>query len=257
MTEITASETICKNCNQTFTKHYCNGCGQKKASRITNAHLVHEIMHVALHADKGIFPFIQRLILSPGLMAREFADGKRKIFNPIQFLVLSLGFVILLMSLTHFYENIELWQSKNLYAAPPNMKAMQEKLKGFNTFIQKNGNIIILILMPIFAFFSKLLFNKKDSNYAEHLMIIVFALSLSNVITGAMLLTSYFIGFSVVTILVTTFIITVTSLGLTYKQYYKIKWFTAFWKSTVVYSLTMLVQIILSAIISAFILILT
>ena len=254
MSEINVSENTCKNCNHTFTKQYCNGCGQKNASRITNAHLIHEVMHAVLHADMGIFPFIKRLVLSPGILAKEYIDGKRKIFNPIQFLVLSVGFVILLMTLTHFYESIEMLQEKTLTDTSPNMKAMQEKLKGFQSFIQKNGNIIILILMPIFAFFGKLLFKKHDNNYAEHLMISVFAVSLSNLLTLIMLICSYFIGFNLTTILVATFCTTVGSFCLTYKQFYKINFITAFWKSITVYLLTMFVQIAISAIISSCIL---
>ena len=250
MPEITPTEYTCKNCNHTFTKNYCNGCGQKKASRITNAHLVHEVLHATLHADKGIFPFIKRLVLSPGIVAREYVDGSRKIFNPMQFLILSIGFVILLMSLTHYYEMIEVLQAETLKETPAHMKEVQEKLKGVNTFIQKNSNLLILILMPFFAFFGKLLFKKEQHNYAEHLMIAVFAVCLSNMLTGAMLLFSYFFEFSLTTILVCTFLFTTLSLWLTYQQFYRMNWFTALWKSLTIYLLTMLIQVAISGIIS-------
>jgi hypothetical protein len=245
MPENTSAEYTCKNCNHTFTKNYCNGCGQKKASRITNAHLVHEVVHATLHADKGIFPFMKRLVLSPGIIAREFIDGNRKIFNPMQFLVLSIGFVILLMSLTHFYESIELLQEETLKNAPPHMKEAQEKIKGFQTFIQKNSNLIILVLMPVFAFFGKLLFKKQQHNYAEHLMIAVFAMCLSNVLTGVMLIFSYFFVFSMPIILACTVLSTTVSFWLTYKQFYQMNWFTAFWKSMTVYISTMLIYIVI------------
>ncbi len=256
MSEINLSENICRNCNHTFTKNYCNGCGQKNASRINSAHLVHEVMHVALHADMGVFPFVKKLIVSPGLLAKEYVDGKRKIFNPLQFLVLSVGLVMLLMSITHFYHNVELWQAKNLAATPPNMKEAEEKVKGFQSLIQKNGNVIILILMPIFAFFAKLLFKKQENNFAEHLMIAVFAVSMSNVLTSLMLIGGYFIEFNIVTILAMTFIITITSFTLTYKQFYRINWFTAIFKSLAIYLLAMLIEVAISAIISACILLL-
>jgi hypothetical protein len=253
MSEITPTEYTCTNCNQTFTKNFCNGCGQKKVSRITNAHLVHEVMHVALHADKGIFPFMKRLVLSPGIIAREFIEGKRKIFNPLQFLVLSVGFVIVLMSLTHFYESIEILHAESLREAPPEMKASQEKLKGFMLFIQKNSNFIILVLLPIFAFFGKVLFKKQQHNYAEHLMIAVFAMCLSNVLTGVMLVFSYFFAFGIPTILASTVVFSTVSLWFTYKQFYQMNWFTAFWKSISVYLLTMLIYIVIIAIITVFI----
>lgn len=254
MPEITASENICKNCNHTFTKHYCNGCGQKKATRITTEHLAHEVMHATLHADKGIFPFISRLILSPGLIAREYIDGKRKIFNPVQFLMLSIGFVIALMSITHFYENVEIWQSKSTAG---NSSAMQQKLIGYDSFIKKNGNILVIFLIPIFAFFGKMVFSKQNHNYAEHIMLSVFVISLSNILTGVMLALNYFVGLAPMWVIVCTLFITIFSFFLTYKQFYQINWFKALWKSIIMYSLAMIAYMILTIIIMVFILFFT
>ncbi len=252
MADINASENTCKNCNYTFTKQYCNGCGQKNAERITVTHLTHDVMHAVLHADKGIFPYIKRLILSPGVMAREYVAGKRKMFNPMQFLMLSIGFVILLMTFTHFYEKIELFQVQSM---PENPQDVQEKLKGFDTFVKKNSNIIVFFLLPIFALFGYVLFNKQKNNYAEHLMLSVFAVSLSNVLTAVMLVSFYFMGLGVMPILISTLLFTIVSFFLTYKQFYQVNWFHALWKSLVIYLLTMIVYMMLSMVVVIFILI--
>jgi len=258
MSETSNTENYCKNCNHTFTKQYCNGCGQKNAHRITIPHLGHEVMHATLHADKGIFPFMKRILVSPGIMAKEYIDGKRKTFNPMQFLMLSIAFVILMMTLTHFYERVELWEAQSISADQSAAQAkMQEKLKGFNTFIKKNGNLMVLFLMPIFAFFGSLLFRKRNNNYAEHLMISVFAICLSNMLTAIMLTTYYFLGVGVTPIVVSTLAITVFSFFLTYKQFYQLAWFQAVWRSITVYSLTMIVYVILAFVVTVFILVFT
>ncbi|MES2653291.1 MAG: DUF3667 domain-containing protein [Bacteroidota bacterium] len=254
MADINASENTCKNCNYTFTKQYCNGCGQKNAARITLAHLSHDVMHAVLHADKGIFPYIKRLILNPGVMAREYIAGKRKVFNPMQFLVLSVGFVMLMMTFTNYYGKMEIWEAESMAANP---QAIQEKLKGFNTFIKKNSNLIVFFLIPFFALFGSMLFSKKKNNYAEHLMLSVFALSLSNILTLIMLISCYFIGFGIMTSLILTSIITVTSFFLTYKQFYQINWFSALWKSIITYMLTMMVSMIVSTVVGFCILLFT
>ena len=57
----------CTNCGNTFTGKFCNRCGQKEAHRITIAHVAHDLVHVFLHADKGIVPFMKRLLIHPGI----------------------------------------------------------------------------------------------------------------------------------------------------------------------------------------------
>lgn len=253
MDNIDVSEHTCKNCNHTFTKQYCNGCGQRDADRITLSHLSHDVIHAVFHADKGIFPYIKRLIFAPGEMAREYIRGKRKVFNPMQFLVLSIGFVFLLMTFTNFYKNVEIFQMQNM---PTNLPEMQKKMEGFDMFVKKNSNIIVFFLLPIFALFGKVLFSAYKNNYAEHLMLSVFAVSTSNVFTAVMLVICFFLGMGVMPILISTLIITIISLFLVYKQFYQIKWFQALWKSLIVYSLTMVVYTLISTVVVMFILLL-
>jgi hypothetical protein len=244
MEKIATAEKICKNCDQTFTKNYCNECGQKDTHRISIGHLAHDAMHVTLHADKGIFPYIAWLVVSPGVVARGYIDGKRKIFNPLQFLLMSIGLVILMMALTHFYEHVEEMQKQNT-ASVPDVEVQLKKLEGFNVFIQKNTNLLALLLLPIFAFFGNLLFRKRNDNYAEHIMISVFAISLSNVLTIFVLGIAYFTKMDLTMVTIATFFVTLSSFFLTYKQCYALNWLQAVWKTLVVYSGTMLVYFML------------
>lgn len=252
MTDLTTPEITCKNCNHTFTKQYCNGCGQKKAERITVSHLMHDVVHAVLHADKGIFPYIKRLLLAPGALAKDYIAGKRKTFNPMQFLMLSIGFVILLMTLTGFYEKVEVLQAQTAAAG---QLEMQAKLNGFNTFVKKNGTIIVFFLLPIFAFFSKLLFNKQNNNYAEHLMLSVFTMSASNVLTAVMLVVYHFLGIGIMPIMISTLCLTILCFFVIYNQFYQLSWLAVLWRSVVVYLLTMIVYMFTSMIIAIFILI--
>ncbi len=245
MSEINVPENICKNCNHTFTKQFCNVCGQKNVSRITNAHLVHEVIHAVLHADKGIFPYIYRLVSTPGVMAREYINGKRKVFNPIQFLILSIGFLVLLMTLTHFYESVEALQPKNTLVNRPEV----QQLLAFNELIAKNGNIIVFMLIPIFAFFGNLLFAKQKNNYAEHFMLAIFTISLSNVLTSVLLPSYYLIGIGITATIISTLFITLFSFCIIFKQFYQIHWFQALWRGIAVYALSMIIYMIVIAIV--------
>ena len=48
------------------------------------------------------------------------------------------------------------------------------------------------------------MFNWQKNNYAEHLMLSVFAMSLSNVLMAIMLTVRYFMGFGAMMVIVTT-----------------------------------------------------
>ncbi|RZK41403.1 MAG: DUF3667 domain-containing protein [Pedobacter sp.] len=234
MAEISVNENICKNCNHTFTRHYCNECGQKKSHRITTAHLSHDLIHAIFHADKGIFTYLKRLLYQPGVIAREYIDGKRKIFNPIQFLVLSVGLLISVMFMVKFFDQLKLIQNQSMKDNAPVASAAQQAVSGF---IQRNGNILQLVLIPVFASFSGLIFRKKANNYAEHLMLIVFAMSLSNILTALAASIIYFAHLNLLVLISITPVFTLTSFFLTYKQFYRSSIFEALWKAVIIYLL--------------------
>lgn len=64
------------------------------------------MVHDFLHANKGIFPFMSKLLVQPGIVAKEYIEGKHKIFNPYQYLIFSVGLLIFLMTQAHFYDQL-------------------------------------------------------------------------------------------------------------------------------------------------------
>ncbi len=79
----------CLNCNTVYVGSYCHQCGQKAVHRYTVGHVLHEIVHVFTHADKGIFSFAWQLITRPGKVALDLVEGRRKrYFNLFQYLLI-------------------------------------------------------------------------------------------------------------------------------------------------------------------------
>lgn len=74
----------CKNCGTAFEGKFCPNCSQKAAThRLTLGHFIHETTHALTHTDKGILLLIKELFVRPGIVAREYVEGKRKkYFNP-------------------------------------------------------------------------------------------------------------------------------------------------------------------------------
>ena len=245
MDSLDSKEQTCKNCGQGFTGQFCNHCGQKIAHRITAKHVSHDVMHVFLHADKGVFSFIQKIITSPGYLAADYINGKRKMFNPYQYFILSVGLVLFMMSKAHFYENMESINNSNASAMS---KPLQNAMADFNHFIKTKGNLISYITLPISALFSWIMFLKKGNNYAEHFTLLVFSTSQVNTFTIVLMGVSIVFNLSVYQSAALTFCTGIISLTITYQQFYSLKWLAALFKGVIVFLSFYLTEMIIMGI---------
>ena len=120
-------------------------------------HILHDLVHVFTHADKGFLFLTKELALRPGITAKAYLEGKRKqYFNPFSYLMLTIAVSAFLTNYFHLLE-IE-GQPNNPVSA----------------MISKNINIVFLIAVPITAALNKLLFYKSGYNFAEHLALQAF-----------------------------------------------------------------------------------
>jgi Protein of unknown function (DUF3667) len=156
-------QTNCLNCGSALepVQRFCPQCGQNADThRLNFKHIWHDLIHAFTHADKGIFSLIWQLAYRPGIVAREYVDGKRKkYFNPFTFIILVVGFasVILISSgFTNFAGNSRM---------PPNPIA---------PFLNRHINLLIFLNIPLLALFNRLLFRKDNTNYSENLVLAAF-----------------------------------------------------------------------------------
>lgn len=155
--------TNCLNCGSALepSQRFCPQCGQNADThRLNFKHIWHDLIHAFTHADKGIFSLIWQLAFKPGIVAREYVDGRRKkYFNPFTFVILVVGFasVILISSgFANFSGNSRV---------PPNP---------VSTFLNKHVNLIIFLNMPLLALFNRLLFRRANTNFSENLVLAAF-----------------------------------------------------------------------------------
>lgn len=157
---------ICKNCENEFEGKFCNACGQTAAiHRITIKEIFHNWIHVLTHADKSIFKLIVNLAKDPGIVAREYIEGKRiKYFSPLQFLVL-MTTVTTFLNLT--------FQIMGSQIPPEVYNTLSDRNKffyQFNMFSYKYMNIYMFLSVPIAAFSTRIFFADRNYNYAENLI---------------------------------------------------------------------------------------
>ena len=158
--------TTCKNCDAALSGNFCSNCGQKsEIHRITFKHFLHEFFHAFTHTDKGILLLMKELVTRPGIVAREYLDGKRKkYFNPLTFLIILSSLYAYIGKKTGYFEYLS---SGNRYEGKGSgtyVEAMQ--------FMNEQGKIAALFLMPVLmSFLSWLFFIRSKNNWAENLVL--------------------------------------------------------------------------------------
>jgi hypothetical protein len=163
----------CKNCGNNFEGKFCNNCGQKAdMHRFTIKHALHDFFHTFTHVDSGLFFLIKELFLRPGIVAKEYIEGKRKkYFSPIQYLILAVAVA------TFFSVKYNLMGPVSGNVNPEVYNQLNEISKfflQFNQFIYKYFNLILFVAVPVMALFSWLFYKKSGYNYAENVILNVF-----------------------------------------------------------------------------------
>lgn len=170
--------TICKNCDTHFDGKFCSNCGQKgDIHRLTLPHLWHEIFHALTHTDKGILLLIKDLITKPGIVAKEYLEGKRKkYFSPFTFIVLTTA-----LSALAAYKS-------GYYATLSRPRGTKEFFPHFNETMQvsvEHGKLLGLILVvPLYSILCFWFYRKPKYNLAEHFVIQSYTAGLLYVFTA-------------------------------------------------------------------------
>jgi hypothetical protein len=160
---------ICANCNSTVETNFCPTCGQKHAvHRITVGHVLHEGLHSITHADKGFLLLVKELVARPGIVAKEYIEGRRKrYFNPLSFLVISSALLAYFGSATGYMDKLT-GGGSNQAGGRPISDVWREV---FQIAANSGKWLTLLFIAPLFALLSWLFFIKKKYNYAENFVL--------------------------------------------------------------------------------------
>lgn len=103
-TDVQPELPTCSNCGASVQGHYCGQCGQRLEHEIHSVwHFTREATEDLTHADSRLWGTIYALLFKPGLLTREFLDGRRvRYLPPLRlYLVLSVLFFLVLGSGYH------------------------------------------------------------------------------------------------------------------------------------------------------------
>lgn len=70
-------EGICLNCDTVLVGPYCRACGQRAHVHRTLGAFFHDLLHGVLHFEGKTWRTLPLLVWKPGMLTREYIDGKR------------------------------------------------------------------------------------------------------------------------------------------------------------------------------------
>jgi hypothetical protein len=223
----------CKNCQAPASGAYCEACGQQThIHRVTMGHLAHEVSHALTHADKGFLLLIKELITRPGIVAREYLDGKRKkYFNPFTFLVIT--------SALYAYISYKTGYSTAMVAPDAPTSNRSPYYQEMIDIVVQNGKLLMLILIvPLFALLSWLFSIRSRFNLAENFVLQAFVVGQLNVARILIFIPAFMIAPDTIRWNTNaSSILLILYLAVTYRQFFQNRWIFAFLKAPLVYVL--------------------
>lgn len=169
-------EYSCLNCTTPIRDNFCSQCGQKKYKRIDRKYIWDEIQYTTIHTNKGFLYSVKNVFKNPGKTAREFLNGNRvNHYKPI-----SLAFILSGISAFVSFKIIGL--DKLLRSSIQNNPQMSSPImQDYLQFTNKYSAFLMLAVLPILAFFSRIFFRRSQDNYYEHIVMNAFGLSFYNI----------------------------------------------------------------------------
>ncbi|WP_298304333.1 DUF3667 domain-containing protein [Flavobacterium sp.] len=161
----------CQNCNTLILDNFCSNCGQKSFKRINKKYIVDELQYTIIHTNKGFLYTLKKLAKNPGKTAREFIEGNRvHHYKP-----LSLLFILSTISALLMFKLLDMGSIMSKVYSDKKMNSMM--MTDMYTFMSSYYSLLMMALIPVFAFCTWLILKNWGQNYYEHIIINSYVLS--------------------------------------------------------------------------------
>lgn len=189
----------CKNCNNTLSKDvdFCASCGAKVIrNRLTIRNLFEHFSEQFLNYDNKFLKTFLHLFSKPEVVIGGYIDGTRKKYvNVISYFAIALTISGLqLFILNKFYPEV---LDLSSIASNGTEEIQQKNLD----IMMEYQSIVMMLYVPLYAIMSKLVFfNLKQFNYTEHLVIFMYILAQTSIVSIVIILISAVFGLTLGTV---------------------------------------------------------
>jgi hypothetical protein len=173
---------LCKNCKGELTGAYCARCGQKKFSvaNLSVKHFVTVALKDLTHFDSKLFSDLSRLLFRPGMLTREFVEGRinQHIKPTTIFLWMNVFFFLVgykaVFPQAGFYDVNTYWPglgTKIVERAAEKGIPLAQFIPMFNEHLAHCEKYLFFCLVPIFALsLFVLYFYVRGNYYVRHVV---------------------------------------------------------------------------------------
>lgn len=222
--ELRTSEQ-CKSCGEPLVGPYCAQCGQSPyKGKLTIKRAIGDLFNAVTNVERGFTHTIIRMTTSPGIVIKEFLNGKtRPYFLPARYAFIMVTISALILIKTGIFD-----LSQQAFNNPDSMSENQRAMNAeIQNYVKQFLNFFVLIQLPFNAFISWLLFRKRGYNYAEHFVANTFIIGHLSLI-GLIIIPVYYLIPSSETFGVVNMIFSLSLsaffYSLVYKQWFKDPW---------------------------------
>jgi len=238
---------VCKNCNQPLSQNhiYCEACGGKVIrNRLTMKNLFADFSERFLNYDNTFLKTFIHLFTKPEDVIGGYIDGMRKKYvNVISYFAIA----ITLSGLQIFILNKFFPEVMNLEMMSGN--GMEKMQQDNISFTQEYQSILYMLLVPIYAFMSKLVFMTiKKFNYTEHIVINMYLSAHFSIVSSITVIITAFFGINYMVIAFAIIALQILYSAYVFKRLYQMSWGGIILR-TLLFFLIMLVLIIVLLII--------
>ncbi len=202
----------CINCSTPLKGPVCHECGQKyHENPWTTQILIEQLISQLTDIEKGFLYTIKMMFVAPGILVQDYWRGKTKVYyNPFRYVLIWTA-VNLAFS---FWFGIDDLLQESLQPAQIERNLSTDEIKQADQRFDTWLNALVLLLLPVFSFFTMILFSKKKNNYAENLIMNAFMMGQQSLISAFVQVIFYLIPSLFFIYIPFNFI-----LGLTYNTY--------------------------------------
>jgi hypothetical protein len=169
--------SVCLNCDTSLVGNYCSYCGQIAETRlITLPNAFNNLFSHLTDLDNKVFVTIKDTLKNPGRTALNYVLGQRiKYVHPIKYFIVAMGLSLVVLSLLQQQGTIE---SARL-ELPGFINIPEEQQKVIVEWAMQYAHLVMLMLLPIYGFFLKKLFNNKRTTGEATVLIFYFYANLA------------------------------------------------------------------------------
>lgn len=167
----------CKNCGTKVKGNYCAICGQKTTvAKVTFKETFQDLLDAVFTIDAPFLTTLRMLVINPGMLFREYLNGKRKkYYKPVTFFILMTVLYLIIRGII----NYDPFGSTILQVEDPSKSQLLTKARDFMLL---NIDKLLFVFVFSLSVFMKLFFYKKNS-LAEFLAISFFLLGIYTILT--------------------------------------------------------------------------